>query len=196
MKSMQDCVRDFHVANDYPVSPAPIELRDAELRAKLMAEEPIETVVALVGPVRAQTVVIGQLLKAVEKAARRGQSEPSLVEAIGECMDSLYVTLGTMETFGFTASETMLFYEEVHRANMAKPRERDESGKVKKPEGWSPPDIAGVLQHIVEQRMRCEICGDPDADLHQWGGEKHRFCATCGATEYVKWKAEKEETYP
>jgi predicted HAD superfamily Cof-like phosphohydrolase len=47
MKSMQDCVRDFHVANDYPVSPAPIELRDAELRAKLMAEEPIETVVAL-----------------------------------------------------------------------------------------------------------------------------------------------------
>jgi predicted HAD superfamily Cof-like phosphohydrolase len=153
MKSMQDCVRDFHVANGYPTSPAPIELRDAELRANLMAEEPIETVVALVGPARAQTVVIGQLHKAIEKAARRGQREPSLLETIDGCMDSFYVTFGTMETLGFTAAETMMFFEEVHRANMTKPRERDEGGKVKKPEGWSPPDIAGVLQRIVAARV-------------------------------------------
>jgi predicted HAD superfamily Cof-like phosphohydrolase len=154
MRDFQDLVRDFHVAFNYPHSPAPIGLRSAEQRAHLMAEEPIETVIGLVGPGRAQTIVIGELLKAVEKAAKRRQTCASLHETIDGCMDTLVVTFGTLEALGITFEETMLFFAEVHRANMAKkdgPRD-PVTDKQLKPPGWTPPDIEGVLARIAELR--------------------------------------------
>lgn len=150
MKTFQDMVRDFNVAFNYPHSPAPIEIRDAELRANLVSEEPIETVVALVGPARAQTIVIGQLIKAVEKAAKCGQTGPSLVETIDGCLDSLVVLFGTLESIGLTAEETMALFAEVHRSNMA---------KVGGPVDPEPPDIEGVLRQIVEARIVAEQRG-------------------------------------
>lgn len=66
--------------------------------------------------------------------------------------DLVYVALGTAHLCGLPFDEV---FEEVQRANMAKeratgprdPRSRRGSAlDVVKPEGWRPPDVAGVLQ--------------------------------------------------
>lgn len=109
-------VADFH--RGIGVEPVnSIAIRRAELRAKLIEEEAKETVDAI----------------------RAGD----LVEAIDGLMDLLVVTFGTIDEFGFDPTP---FWNEVHRTNMAKvggPMRED--GKRLKPEGWTPPDIEGVL---------------------------------------------------
>jgi predicted HAD superfamily Cof-like phosphohydrolase len=64
-------------------------------------------------------------------------------------VDLVYFALGTAAMMGLPFDR---LFVEVHRANMAKVRvESTEESKrlnkldVKKPEGWQPPDIAGVL---------------------------------------------------
>lgn len=57
--------------------------------------------------------------------------------------DLLYVTFGTAVACGIDVGPV---WEEVHRSNMAKqggPVRAD--GKILKPEGWQPPDVAGAL---------------------------------------------------
>jgi predicted HAD superfamily Cof-like phosphohydrolase len=147
-------VRDFHEKFGYSKSPAEPELREGDLRANLIAEEAAEVVVALVGSARAQAIVVGQLMKVVEKAVRARKDKPDLAEALKELCDLLYVTFGSMETFGLTYAEAMAVFAEVHRANMdKKPGNRDENGKTVKGEGWVPPDIEGLLRRIVESRI-------------------------------------------
>lgn len=65
-------------------------------------------------------------------------------EAIDALADMLYVIIGTFQSFGVDAQTV---FNEVHRANMLKligPKRED--GKQLKPEGWTPPDIAGILR--------------------------------------------------
>lgn len=58
--------------------------------------------------------------------------------------DLLYVTLGCAVGHGL---EMAPIFAAVHNANMAKSLDkRREDGKILKPEGWVPPDIAGELK--------------------------------------------------
>lgn len=67
-------------------------------------------------------------------------------------LDLVYVALGTAHMFGYPWRDG---WNEVQRANMAKERatsvEQSTRGTtldVIKPEGWTPPDIAGVLRAV------------------------------------------------
>lgn len=116
MHDVQRDVEDFHRTLDIPVGDTPA-IRRPELRAALIAEEAGETVAAI----------------------RAGD----LVEAIDGMCDLLCVVYGTAVEFGIDLAP---FWNEVHRSNMAKvggPKRED--GKALKPDGWVPPNIAGVL---------------------------------------------------
>lgn len=64
--------------------------------------------------------------------------------AVDGLCDLLVVALGAACEFGVDLAP---FFDEVHRTNLAKaggPVRAD--GKVLKPDGWQPPDIAGLLR--------------------------------------------------
>lgn len=77
------------------------------------------------------------------------------VEALDALMDLLYVVHGAVVCMGVDGEH---FFNEVHTSNMlklgedGKPHYR-EDGKILKPEGWRPPDIAGELDH-QERRLK------------------------------------------
>ena len=88
------------------------------------------------------------------------QEHQELVEALDsgvladiaqELADVVYVAYGTAYSLGIPLD---LVLAEVHRANMRKiapngPTLKD--GKVQKPSGWQPPDVAGVMQTFVNE---------------------------------------------
>lgn len=87
------------------------------LRASLLAEEFSET---------AQAMKDGDLESVADGLA-----------------DLIYVALGTAIAYGIDLRPV---WDEVQRANMGKVGGATRAdGKVLKPEGWTPPDIAGVL---------------------------------------------------
>jgi predicted HAD superfamily Cof-like phosphohydrolase len=147
MDKLQRQVREFHqkVLNQ-PISPAAPELRDATLRARLIAEEAIETVCALVGGGTGQTVVQEMLIKVLSDRAKKKLSGPNLVEAIDGCIDTLVVTYGTLEAIGVDGEP---FADEVMRSNFDKAGGPvDAFGKMGKPPGWRDADIEGVLKKV------------------------------------------------
>jgi predicted HAD superfamily Cof-like phosphohydrolase len=117
---VQSDVEAFHVALGIPVGATPA-VRRPELRANLIREEARETV---------EAIEAGDLVAAID----------------GLC-DLLCVVYGAAAEFGVNLAP---FWDEVHRSNMAKrggPVRED--GKVLKPPGWTPPDIAGVLARVT-----------------------------------------------
>lgn len=114
----QASVRDFHFKFGVMDGMQPPRVRQAELRARLIAEEAKETCEAIL----------------------RGD----LVETIDGLCDLIYVACGAASVFGVNLAP---FFEEVHRSNMAKEEgSRREDGKILKPEGWQPPRIAEILE--------------------------------------------------
>jgi len=62
-------------------------------------------------------------------------------------VDILYVTYGAASVMGIDLDP---FWDEVQKANAAKgDGPIDEYGKRRKPEGWTPPDIEGVLHRVL-----------------------------------------------
>jgi predicted HAD superfamily Cof-like phosphohydrolase len=141
MNKWQEQVRDFtrKVING-PTSPAEPAIRDAELRARLIAEEAAETIAALVGGPAAANI-----LREFAYDAEATAEEPSIVEAIDGLCDVIYVALGTAEAIGVDLEP---FFNEVHRTNMLKVgAPKDANGKV---DGhalsrWRPPRIVDLL---------------------------------------------------
>ena len=123
MSNFYTDVKDFHIAFGQRVGDKP-ELPDTKertLRMKLLAEEMYEYTVA--------------------------ENENDLVEVADALADIIYIACGTAVAYGIPLDDV---FEEVHASNMAKlvdgkPIYR-EDGKVLKPEGWTPPDIKGVLK--------------------------------------------------
>ena len=120
--SMFTDVKAFHRAFSQRIGEKP-ELPDSAertLRMKLLAEEMYEYTVA--------------------------ENENDLVEIADALADIIYIACGTAVSYGIPLDA---IFEEVHSSNMAKLVDGKviyrEDGKVKKPEGWMPPDIAGVL---------------------------------------------------
>ncbi len=123
MKTLLNDVAGFHRACDIPVLAKPQFVPErAALRSALIAEECRETVDAI--------------------------ANGDMVEIADGLADVIYVAVGTALEFGIPLER---IWGEVHRSNMAKvdPGTRKVTkradGKVLKPEGWTPPDVAGVL---------------------------------------------------
>lgn len=119
MRSAFADVRTFHLAMDQPIGSRPARLADdrRELRISLIREEALE------------------LLNAM--------AFDNLVEIADGMADLIYVVIGAAIEYGI---DLPAVWAEVQRTNMAKaggPVRAD--GKRLKPAGWTPPDIAGVL---------------------------------------------------
>lgn len=119
-------VREFHeafglVVRDTPTLP---DQDERDLRATLIREEYEEVDEAL------------------------GLDFPKgIVYTAAELADLIYVVYGTALHYGIDLDAVVA---EIHRANMAKrwPNgtvRRREDGKILKPDGWRPADVAGVL---------------------------------------------------
>lgn len=71
---------------------------------------------------------------------------PNHVESLDALADLLYVTYGMAHRMDYPIDPA---FKEVHRSNMAKLVDgkvlKDAKGKVQKPEGWTPPDLASIL---------------------------------------------------
>jgi predicted HAD superfamily Cof-like phosphohydrolase len=112
------------------------ELRRTGVNADLILEETRETVEAMTG-VRLDFHFDGN---------HHDQPEQSLVAAIDGLCDLLATVYGYAVTIGVDLAP---FWDEVHRTNLAKvggPVRED--GKRLKPDGWQPPNIAGLLERL------------------------------------------------
>lgn len=126
MNDWQKMVRDFNVKFGATVGDTPA-IRDPELRAALIEEEAKETIDAI----------------------RAGD----LVEAIDGICDLIYVAVGAAVAWGVNLEP---FMAEVHRSNMAKEGGATRpDGKVLKPSGWQPPQIAELIKYATP--MTCQI---------------------------------------
>lgn len=123
MKTMFEMVKDFHVAFGQRVSDSPELPDEAEriLRMKLLIEEFEEYLAA--------------------------ENDDDIVEVADALADLIYIACGTAVSYGIPLDE---IYNEVHRSNMAKLVDgkvlKNNLGKVVKPEGWTPPDVEGILK--------------------------------------------------
>lgn len=79
------------------------------------------------------------------------EAHDDLPEVVDGLVDMMWVIMGTLYTYvGDQCARDLM--QEVARANISKingslaPMEKDDNGKVIKPEGWTPPDIRGVLE--------------------------------------------------
>lgn len=72
----------------------------------------------------------------------RALENPLLICEIADAItDLIYVCFWLANVYGFPMQE---LFDEVHKANMKKEK-HPLGGKVRKPSGWEPPDISGVL---------------------------------------------------
>lgn len=121
--TMFEKVREFHQAFGQRISDNPELPDEAErvLRMKLLIEEFEEYLAA--------------------------ENDDDIVEIADALADIIYIVCGTAVSYGIPLDE---LYNEVHRSNMAKLVDgkvlKNNLGKVVKPEGWTPPDIEGILK--------------------------------------------------
>ena len=115
MSDWQALVRDFHHEFGVHVGKTP-ELREPELRAKLISEEATKTLDAI--------------------------AADDLVEAVDGLADLIYVCLGAAVTWGVDLEPV---FQRVHASNMTKTGGVRSDGKILKGEGFVRPDIAGEL---------------------------------------------------
>ena len=121
-KTMFEMVRDFHTAFGQHVGTRPL-LPDANerlLRMNLMTEE--------------------------YREYNNAEANNDMTNLAVELADIIYIACGTAVSYGIPLDEV---FEAIHNANMAKLIDgkviRREDGKIKKPEGWQPANIAGIL---------------------------------------------------
>lgn len=151
MKTDQELVQEFHEAFNLPVRDTPDVGSPAErvLRVRLMLEEVLEFAKA------ARVKIVPNLrsddfINSVDDLVIWDSIEdpmPDLTQMAHELADIAYVTNGTAVQLGIPLRQVL---NEVHAANMRKvgPDGKaivDERGKVQKPPGWRPADVAGVL---------------------------------------------------
>jgi len=86
-----------------------------------------------------------------------GEGNDDIVEITDALADIIYIACGTAVSYGIPLDDV---FAEVHRSNMAKLVDgkviRREDGKVKKPEGWTSPDIKSILDK-ANTKYICKI---------------------------------------
>lgn len=122
MQHPHHAVTEFHEAFGLMVNSVPAlpDTATRDLRKKLLAEEYTEYTTA--------------------------EAEDDIVEIADALADLIYIACGTAVAYGIPLDRV---FAEVHRSNMAKLVDgkviRREDGKILKPTGWTPPDVAGIL---------------------------------------------------
>lgn len=124
MSNWYQDVKNFHIAFGQRVGEKPelpTNTQERDLRKKLLQEEFDEY--------------------------NQAEQEGDIVEIADALADIIYIACGTAVAYGIPLDK---IFNEVHRSNMAKlvngqPIYRAD-GKVLKPEGWTAPDIKGVLE--------------------------------------------------
>jgi len=128
MNQWQQDVQAFHEKFGVPIrrSPTMTSYQRSLLRARLVAEEASELIAAM--------------------------SKSDLPEIADACADLIYVVIGTAIEHGIDLDPV---WSLVHAANMKK-NHADEDGKIRKPEGWEPPDIAGEIKRQAAMQLNRE----------------------------------------
>lgn len=135
----QAMVQEFMEKFGQPVNFKPQFCRP-ELRARLILEEAVETVVGMLGSYAALDAVA----MAMRTIGKKPAAQPDMVETADGLCDLIYVALGAAVEFGIDLAP---LWEEVHRSNMTKtPGVAREDGKILKGYGFEPPRIAELLR--------------------------------------------------
>lgn len=142
MSRLSEQVREFHRAMDCPERETPGDIPEerAKLRLKLIGEEFLELVSAMLDTEGDLAESIADFRKTVDESVVR----VDMVRMADALADLDYVIEGTRLEFGINGDPIA---ETVHSANMAKlggPKRTD--GKILKPPDWKPPDVAGELR--------------------------------------------------
>lgn len=161
-----------------PIAPRPFNPELMKFRLKFLREEFVELLEAL----HTHMVTDGDGMTDIVFDADK---EPDHAGAFDALLDIVYVAMGTAHFMGYPWHEG---WDRVQQANMNKVRASDASESkrgtsfdVVKPDGWMPPDIAGLLRkygwHIPECPATHPTTGNPclntgDHDTHQAMGEK------------------------
>lgn len=144
---LQARVADFHRACGLPVASEPTvgTPEQREKRMRLKVEELFELAEAMGVRIRLDALVLDAKDLTVEVDPE--STGPDLVKMTHELGDNLYIDYGTAVEFGLPVSAAIS--EEIHPANMRKVGPDGKvvmvNGKVCKPEGWVPADVAKVL---------------------------------------------------
>jgi predicted HAD superfamily Cof-like phosphohydrolase len=166
MSELQKQVIAFHLKFGHPIASAPVIPDDAlvRFRVKLIVEECLEVIEALFDAnsrfgvnlwgdtdAREALAEARQLLYALISQARVDVHLPGLADGLG---DLDYVSEGTRLAFGLDGDPIAA---EIQRSNMLK--EPNGQGKPTKPEGWTPPDIAGEIRKQRDAPLEHGLAG-------------------------------------
>jgi predicted HAD superfamily Cof-like phosphohydrolase len=155
VSDLQEQVIEFHKLVGQPLVGSPTIPADerVRLRARLVAEEFFEVMRSLYG----HHAGLNVSESTIEAVIRNSPTNVNLVELADGLADLDYVVEGTRLEFGI---EGDAIAREVHRRNMQKrkgPVRAD--GKIEKPPGWTPPDIAGELAMQKEEPEEYGLAG-------------------------------------
>lgn len=148
-QTLAEQVREFQTMVERPAPKTPQVPSDDVLRLRLclIAEEFLELVEAFIWPLmREKAWVDLECLKVdvAELIASASFQRIDLAAAVDALADLDYVIEGTRQELGVDGAPIAAA---VHAANMAKMSGPvDETGKKRKPPGWTPPDIADELR--------------------------------------------------
>lgn len=148
--SFQGAVKAFHEAMGLPVESVPTmpDAKTRALRCRLQMEEALELCTASGFRVYSPG---GVLLGKGDFVFEEDENHPADLAAMAhENADVLYIAFGSYVAMGVNGAAV---FGEVHAANMRKlgPDGRpilNAAGKVLKPEGWKPADVASVLAKL------------------------------------------------
>lgn len=144
---LQTLVTEFHAKMGLPVASEPTVGTPEQrcLRVRLMLEEVLEFAhaagVRVFSTVGRHGIIHGVCDLALEEVDDR---EPNLAQMTHELADVQYVVSGTAVELGLPLRKAVSL---IHEANMRKePDNKDSGGKIRKPEGWTPADVSGLLR--------------------------------------------------
>jgi predicted HAD superfamily Cof-like phosphohydrolase len=146
MSKLSDQVREFHRVFDSPTADKPTVPTDERVRFRLriLAEEFVELLEASLAVDRIDLVEVTHgLSQVIDDMPVR----VDLIEVADALADIDYLSEGMRLEFGIDGDPVA---NEIHRSNLAKvcpdgTVHRRDDGKILKPDGWTPPDIDGVL---------------------------------------------------
>lgn len=162
-------LQEFHEAFGHTINDKPTVISDADvrLRARLIIEEALECLQAMFSDPYEVLAIAKRMLLGFCSISGVNVDMVKLTDGLG---DTDYVVEGTRLSFGIDGGPIA---DEIHRSNMAKRGGiRDEHGKLQKPAGWTPPDIAGELR---KQGWGCGVNVDDNECKH--------CCAHCECGE-------------
>lgn len=144
--NIRNQVSAFHRVFNQPILEEPTVPPNDRVRhrLRLIAEEFFELLDACTSGWSAEPWMRDDIEARVDKYLWTTTIKVDIVEVVDALADLDYVVEGTRLEFGIRGMPVAL---EVHRSNMTKVGGSvSPTGKIQKPEGWKPPDIAGVLR--------------------------------------------------